>query len=261
MPQVSSAIDKFLREQALSSAEQSSLRSQIGIPSLQSAIQSNSMIPRPVCSFFEDFLGVSNGGAIGGNGGFSWSVSGNTGASAIADAMPLAYGVIQLATGATTNNARSITLQAGGNTMVGAKNRFCFAIPSFTDCAVWFGGGGNWHLYASSATNSGQWVVRTNNGTITTFTAATPQVGDFASGKRYQCEVCLVSTTVVAIKLEIADFNASNWTTVFDGNVTVPAVNSEWSGSSAWAGVVTLANVAKTLRIDWISQEHTGINR
>jgi hypothetical protein len=226
-----------------------------------STIFANAISTRPVCSFFDDFLGTVNGGNPGANGAYSWSVSGNSGAASVADAMPLAYGVIQLTTGATTNSSKSILLSTGGNAVVGAKNRFCFAIPDVSNCSVYFGGGSNWQLYASSATNSGQWVIRTNASTITTFTTDAPQAGNFSSGKRYQVEICLVSTTLIALKLEIANYNSSTWTTIYDGNITVPAVNNEWGGASAIAAIATLTNAAKTLRLDWAAQEHLGISR
>ena len=215
---------------------------------------------RPPCVMFDDFLGTSGSGA------FPWADSG-TGTT---DAGPsggagLFYGMVRLNTGATSTNSRTRTLPIGlTNIANGATWRACFAIPTITDVTVFIGssgGGSNYGLYYNHGVNSSQWVLSTTGATITTFTSAVAEAGNFLSGKRYQMTLQRVSNTSCTLLLEITDWNSAVWTTVFNGTITHAAETPNWSAASPLITVATKTAAARTLMLDWFAMHHTGITR
>lgn len=215
---------------------------------------------RPPCVMFDDFLGAA------GNGAFPWADSG-TGTT---DAGPsggagLFYGMVRLNTGATSTNSRTRQLPIGlTNIANGATWRACFAIPTITDVTVFIGsngGGSNYGLLYNHGVNSSQWVLSTTGATITTFTTAVAEAGNFLSGKRYQMTLKRVSNTSCTLLLEITDWNSAVWTTVFNGTITHASEVANWSAATPLFYVVTKTAAARTLMVDWFAMHHTGISR
>ena len=219
---------------------------------VSSVLQNRAGSARPICVLFEDFFGTTGGGTN------PWadSGSGSTDAGATGGASN-AFGTCRLVTGTTQGNTRSRGLGIGlSNIFIGAIIRYGFAIPDITTVNMqigFSGGGSSCQLMYQSGLNSGQWVLLTNAGT-TTFTAATPQAGNYVSGKRYQVEIERISATQTRILLEIADFNLANWSTVYSGTVTHSAVIGNWGECSPSFTVQTQAvGASRSLMVDWCS--------
>jgi hypothetical protein len=215
---------------------------------------------RPPCVMFDDFLGTSGSGA------FPWADSG-TGTT---DAGPsggagLFYGMVRLNTGAISTNYRTRTLPIGLTSIAnGATWRACFAIPTITDVTVFIGssgGGSTYGLSYNHGVNSSQWVLLTTGATITTFTSAVAEAGNFLSGKRYQMTLKRVSNTSCTLLLEITDWNSAAWTTVFNGTITHASEVANWSAASPFISVTTKTAAARTLMLDWFAMHHTEITR
>jgi hypothetical protein len=165
-------------------------------------------------------------------------------------------GTCRLVTGTTSGNSRTRSLGIATSTVfIGAIVRYGFAIPDITTVTValgFAGGGGVCQLLYAAAANSGQWTLNINS-VVSTFTTATPQAGNYFSGKRYQLELERVSATQTRILLEIADFNLANWSTVFSGTVTHASVSGNWGECTPSFNVTTQTNAARTLIVDWAS--------
>jgi hypothetical protein len=218
---------------------------------VSSVLQNRAGSTRPICVLFEDFFGVAGAGtnpwSDGGIGSTDVGVTG--GASNV-------FGTCRLVTGTTTGNSRSRSLGIGqSNLFIGAIVRYGFAIPDVTTVNVqigFAGGGSQCYLYYQSAANSGQWTLQTNAG-VTTFTTATPQAGNYVSGKRYQVEIERISATQTRILLEIADWNLANWSNVFSVPVSHSTVIGNWGECTPSFAVTTQTNAARTLVVDWAS--------
>jgi hypothetical protein len=227
------------------------INSGISGTAVPSVLQNQAGSTRPICVLFEDFYGLSGAGT------HPWNDSGtgSTDAAATGGAGQF-IGTCRLVTGTTSGNARSRSLGISTSTVfVGAIVRYGFAIPDITtvNLGIGFAGGGSaCQLAYQSASNSGQWVLSTNAG-ISTFTAATPQAGNYFSGKRYQVEIERVSATQTRILLEIADFNLANWSTVYSGTITHSSVSPGWGECTPSFSVVTQTNAARSLVVDWAS--------
>jgi hypothetical protein len=228
------------------------INSGISGTAVPSVLQNQAGSTRPICVLFEDFYGLSGAGT------HPWNDSGtgSTDASATGGAGQF-IGTCRLVTGTTQGNSRSRSLGIGAsNIFIGAIIRYGFAIPDITtvNLGLGFSGGGSaCQLVYQSASNSGQWVLSTNAG-ISTFTAATPQAGNYFSGKRYQVEIERVSATQTRILLEIADFNLANWSTVYAGTVTHTSVSGNWGESTPSFYVQTQAvGASRTIMVDWCS--------
>jgi len=215
---------------------------------------------RPPCIMFDDFLGTTGSGA------YPWADSG-TGST---DAGPsggagLFFGMVRLSTGIVSGNSRSRNLPIGlTNIANGAIWRACFAIPTITDVSVFIGSGGGgstYGLYYDHGVNSSQWVLLTTGATITTFTSAVAQAGNFLSGKRYQMTMRRVSNILCNLLLEIADYNSATWTTVFNGDISHAAEVANWSAATPTISVTTKTVAARTIMVDWFAMHHTGITR
>jgi hypothetical protein len=215
---------------------------------------------RPTCVMFDDVLGIAGIGA------YPWTDSG-TGST---DAGPsggagLFFGMTRLITGIVSGNSRNRTLPIGlTNIANGAIWRACFAIPTVTDATVFVGSGGGgstYGLYYNHGVNSSQWVLLTTGATITTFTSAVAQAGNFLSGKRYQMTLQRVSNTSCTLLLEITDWNSAVWTTVFSGTITHAAEVANWSAASPSISITTKTVAARTIMVDWFAMHHTGITR
>ena len=216
-----------------------------------SVLQNQAGSTRPICILFEDFPGIAGAGT------HPWNDSGTGSTDAMATGGAGQFmGTCRLVTGTTSGNSRTRSLGIATSTVfIGAIVRYGFAIPDITSVNIGLGfaaGGSTCQLFYASASNSGQWTLITNAG-VTTFTAATPQAGNYFSGKRYQLEIERISTTQTRILLEIADFNLANWSTVFSGTVTHGAVSANWGESTPSFGVTTQTNAARTLIVDWAS--------
>lgn len=214
---------------------------------------------RPPCVMFDDFLGnVAQGAhpwADSGTGSTDTGASGGSG---------LFAGICRLVTGTASGNFRSRSLSIGATNIAnGAVWRCCFAIPTVTEATVFVGGaggGGSYGLLYDHGANGNQWVLATS-GTVTTFTAATPEAGNFLSGRRYQVTLQRVSNTSCTMLLEIADWNASNWSTVFNGTITHASHSPDWGVASPTFSVTTKTTAARSIIVDWFSLHHTGITR
>jgi hypothetical protein len=215
---------------------------------------------RPTCVMFDDFLGTTGSGA------YPWADSG-TGStdSGTPGGAGLCFGTVRLNTGIVSGNTRSRTLSIGLTSIAnGAIWRACFAIPTVTDATVFVGSGGGgstYGLYYNHGVNSSQWVLLTTGSTITTFTSAVAQAGNFVSGKRYQMTLQRVSNTSCTLLLEITDWNSAVWTTVFSGTITHAAETPGWSAASAAISITTKTAAARTIMLDWFAMHHTGITR
>jgi hypothetical protein len=218
---------------------------------VSNVLQNRAGSTRPICVLFEDFPGLTGGGT------HPWNDAGtgSTDASSTGGAGNF-MGTCRLVTGTTSGNARSRSLGIATSTIfIGAIVRYGFAIPDVTNVNVqigFSGGGSNCQLYYQSAANSGQWTLLTNAG-VTTFTSATPQAGNYFSGKRYQVEIERISATQTRILLEIADFNLANWSTVHSGTITHSSVVSNWGECTPSFAVTTQTAAARTIVVDWAS--------
>jgi hypothetical protein len=219
---------------------------------VSSVLQNRAGSTRPICVLFEDFFGVAGAGTN------PWadSGSGSTDAGATGGASN-AFGTCRLVTGTTQGNTRTRGLGIGlSNIFIGAIIRYGFAIPDITTVNMqigFSGGGSSCQLMYQSGLNSGQWVLLTNAGT-TTFTAATPQAGNYVSGKRYQVEIERMNATQTRILLEIADWNLANWSNVFSVTVSHSTVSGNWGECSPSFTVQTQAvGASRSLMVDWCS--------
>ena len=218
---------------------------------VSNVLQNRAGSTRPICVLFEDFPGLTGGGT------HPWNDAGtgSTDASSTGGAGNF-LGTCRLVTGTTSGNARSRSLGIATSTIfIGAIVRYGFAIPDVTNVNVqigFSGGGSNCQLYYQSAVNSGQWTLLTNAGT-STFTSATPQAGNYFSGKRYQVEIERISATQTRILLEIADFNLANWSTVHSGTITHSSVSGNWGECTPSFAVTTQTAAARTIIVDWAS--------
>jgi len=104
-------------------------------------------------------------------------------------------------------------------------------------------------------------VLLTTGATITTFTSAVAQAGNFLSGKRYQMTMRRVSNILCNLLLEIADYNSATWTTVFNGDISHAAEVANWSAATPTISVTTKTVAARTIMVDWFAMHHTGITR
>ncbi len=218
---------------------------------VSNVLQNRAGSTRPICVLFEDFPGLT------GSGTHPWNDAGTGSTDAFATGGAGNFmGTCRLVTGTTSGNTRSRSLGiASSNIFIGAIVRYGFAIPDITtvNVSIGFAGGGSvCQLYYQSAANSGQWTLQTNAG-VSTFTSATPQAGNYFSGKRYQVEIERVSATQTRILLEIADFNLANWSTVHSGTITHSSVSGNWGECTPSFNVVTQTNAARTLVVDWAS--------
>lgn len=220
------------------------------------------MSQSPPCSLFEDFCGTS------GTGIFSWTTSG-TGSDSIGSVGQNSFGVRRMTTGTTSGNQRRTILPIPTSTIFGTEIRAHFAIPDVTTMSITIGmeqtsgAFGRYLLTYNSGANSGFWylITGTGAGSTTNFGTNGPSNGNFASGKRYRSILRPVNATTVYVKIDEADWNANNWTNMFDGNVTIASYTPNSDPIALDFRVNTTTNAARSLDLDYASVENTSIVR
>ena len=212
----------------------------------------------PTVGFFEDFIG--NNAA---NYQFSLLSAGSGNAvSFVSNATyPKAFGVVQAATGATSGNVCGQELRSSNFGAVGMTICAGFAVPDPTNVAVRVGMsnifGVGVFLLANCGASPGNFQVLSGAGsTVVTNLSTTNaiQAGNYASGKRYRMMLTYVSLTSVYVRLDMADWNSSTWTTLHDATITIPT--NIVTVFNPYYAIINSANAAKTLLVDWMSMSH-----
>ncbi len=236
-----------------------------GIPDLssidlQTKVFSNSLMPYPVLSFFDDCDGRYDYTVTQSGSGGSFGDADNTG--------NLAYGVYRIITGSvSTNFFRAFVRIGGGVKAIGTTFQTIFAIDNILDCEFFTGftwvGIGQFGLAYRSGLDGGLFTFRHGGSNYATLpgSTATPQNGTFMSGKRYKFTMTQLTNTTSDVVIEEANFDSASWSTLYSGVVTHSSRLSAGLGMCPSIEVLTKTNAQRAVYVDYFRFENSSFSR